>query len=93
MWSKLKSVAPTLAHDFTLMADGQRGRPFPPGRYASVRIPALIMDGGKSPTWMRNAISALSKAVPNATYRTLPGQTHMVKTAVQAPVLVEFFSR
>jgi hypothetical protein len=42
---------------------------------------------------MRNAISALSKAVPSATYRTLPGQTHMVKTAVQAPVLVEFFSR
>lgn len=92
MWSKLKGVAATLPHDFTLMGEGQRGRPFPLGRWSSVRVPALVMDGGKSPAWMRNGISALSKAVPNATYRTLPGQTHMVKAKVQAPVIVEFLA-
>jgi len=85
-------VAHTLAYDFTLMGDGQRGKAFPPGRWASVRAPVLAMDGGKSPAWMRNSVSSLARAVPNGRYRTLPGQTHMVKTTVQVPVLVEFFA-
>jgi len=92
MWPKLKGVAHTLAYDFTLMGDGQRGKAFPPGRWASVRAPVLAMDGGKSPAWMRNSVRSLAQAVPNGRYRTLPGQTHMVKTKVQVPVLVEFFA-
>ncbi len=35
---------------------------------------------------------ALADTLPNATYRTLPGQTHLVKPAALAPVLVEFFA-
>jgi hypothetical protein len=49
------------------------------------------MDGGKSPAWMRNATRAVAHALPNATYRTLEGQTHIVKPKVQMPALVEFF--
>ena len=49
------------------------------------------MDGGKSPAWMRNATRALASIVPNATYRTLEGQTHMVSAKAPAPVLAEFF--
>jgi hypothetical protein len=49
------------------------------------------MDGGKSPAWMRNATRALAAVIPNATYRTLDGQTHMVKPAALTPPLIEFF--
>jgi hypothetical protein len=42
---------------------------------------------------MRHAMRALSQALPNAEYRTLEGQTHMVKARAHAPVLTEFFSR
>jgi hypothetical protein len=49
------------------------------------------MDGGKSPAWMRNANHALASVLPNAQYRTLEGQTHMLKAKAHAPVLVEFF--
>jgi hypothetical protein len=49
------------------------------------------MDGGKSPTWMRHAMQALAEVLPNASYRTLDRQTHMLKPEVLAPVLVEFF--
>jgi len=42
---------------------------------------------------MRNATRALAGVLPNATYRTLDGQTHMVKPKALAPPLVEFFSR
>jgi len=51
------------------------------------------MDGGKSPTWMRQANRSLATVLPNAQYRTLEGQTHNVKVKVHAPVLVEFFKR
>jgi pimeloyl-ACP methyl ester carboxylesterase len=91
VWGKLKAVAHTIANDFTIMGEGQRGKPFPPRRFASVKAVTLVMDGGKSPAWMRQGVRALAAAVPNARYETLPGQTHMVKAKVQAPVLKEFF--
>ena len=54
-------------------------------------MPTLVMDGGKSPAWMRNATRALARVLPNATYRTLDGQTHMVRPKALAPQLAEFF--
>ena len=33
----------------------------------------------------------LADALPDAAYRTLPGQNHMVKAHAIAPVLTEFF--
>jgi len=91
-WSKLKAVAPTLVHDISIVDPFQHGRPLPAGRWKSVTMPTLVMDGGKSPMWMRNAQRALAAVLPNATTRTLPGQTHMVKATVLAPAVVEFFS-
>lgn len=49
--------------------------------------PALVMDGGKSPQYMRNAARALSEALPKAEYRTIPGQTHIIKAAALAPAI------
>jgi hypothetical protein len=34
----------------------------------------------------------MAEVLPNATYRTVPGQTHLVKAAALAPVLREFFA-
>ena len=59
---------------------------------ANAPQPTLVMDGGKSPTWMRNGMRALADVLPNARYRTLNGQTHMLKPDAVAPVLVEFFA-
>jgi hypothetical protein len=90
-WSKLKAVAHTLPYDGAIVRENQKGRPLPAGRWASVSIPTLVMDGGKSPQWMRHATRALANILPNAKYRTLEGQTHIVKPKAHAPVLVEFF--
>ena len=91
-WKGLKATAPTLVHDMTLLDGLQRGQPLPAHRWSTVRVPTLVMDGGKSPAWMRNAQRALAAVVPGATTRTLPGQTHMVKATVLGPALVEFFT-
>jgi hypothetical protein len=91
-WSKLKAVAHTLPYDITIVQDNQHGRPFPPARWPGATMPTLAMDGGKSPAWIRNGMRALAGILPNATFRTLEGQTHMLKANAVAPVLTEFFS-
>jgi pimeloyl-ACP methyl ester carboxylesterase len=89
-WKKLKAVAPTLTNDLRILGDTGRGVPLDPQRWAGATAPTLVMDGGKSPQYMRNAAKALADALPKAEYRTLPGQTHMFKAAVLAPVLKDF---
>ncbi len=90
-WSKLKAIAHTLVYDTMIIIDYEQGKPFPAGAWASITMPTLVVDGGKSPTWMRNAMQALANVLPNAKYSTLAGQTHIVKPAALAPVLEEFF--
>ena len=90
-WKKLKAAAPTLVHDITIVEPYQHGRPLPADRWSAVAQPTLVIDGGKSPAWMRNAQRALAGVIPGAKTRTLEGQTHMVNAKVLAPAVVEFF--
>lgn len=92
VWPKLKAVAHTLPYDITTLNVHQSGQPIEAGRWVSVTAPALVMDGGKSPQWMRNTTRELAAAVPGARYRTLEGQTHMVKPGALVPVVTAFFT-
>ena len=92
VWGKLKAAAPTLPYDITIMHEHQRGRPLTSAEWAAVKVPTLVAAGGKSPAWMANGTRALAEALPDTAYRTLPGQNHMVKAQVIAPVLTEFFT-
>jgi pimeloyl-ACP methyl ester carboxylesterase len=92
VWKKLTAVAHTLPYDITIIEPHQHGKPLQSARWSGATMPALAIDGGKSPAWMRNGMKALAAALPHATYRTLPGQTHMVKAKVVVPVLEEFFA-
>jgi pimeloyl-ACP methyl ester carboxylesterase len=91
VWSKLKAIAHTLPYDGAIVQDNQKGKPLPASRWATVLAPTLVMDGGKSPQWIRHGNQALALVLPNAQYRTLAGQTHMLKPEAHAPTLVEFF--
>ncbi|MBU2665449.1 alpha/beta hydrolase [Actinoplanes bogorensis] len=91
-WKKLKGLAPTLPYDLHILGDTSRGTPLDPTRWSSVSAPTLVMDGGKSPAYMRNAARALSEALPKAEYRTIPGQTHIIKAAALAPAIKEFLA-
>jgi pimeloyl-ACP methyl ester carboxylesterase len=90
-WPKLTAIAHTLPYDLTIVGPHQRGLPLSTTRWSGATMPTLVMDGGKSPAWMRNATRALARVLPNATYRTLDRQTHMVKPKALTPSLVEFF--
>ncbi|MFE7272257.1 alpha/beta fold hydrolase [Streptomyces sp. NPDC057623] len=88
MWSGMETIAPSLAHDDAVMGDGL----VPRRRLASITVPVLSVAGGASPAWMREAARAVAEAVPEGTYRSLEGQTHMVEPGVLGPVLAEFFT-
>ena len=92
VWPKLKAAAPTLPYDITIIHDHQRGAPFTHGEWDGVKAPVLVAAGGKSPAWITNAARALGDALPDAAYRALPGQNHMVKAQAIAPVLTEYFT-
>jgi pimeloyl-ACP methyl ester carboxylesterase len=91
-WSKLTAVAHTLPYDLAFVKDYQAGKPLPRSRWTGATTPTLVMDGGKSPAWIRNSARALAEGLPNASYRTLPGQTHIVNAKAHVAPLVEFFS-
>jgi pimeloyl-ACP methyl ester carboxylesterase len=93
MWKKIKDVAHTLPNDFALTGEFQRATPPPADRWSGAEVPALVIAGGKSPEYMRNAQRHLASALPQGELTVLSGQTHMVKAKATVPVLVDFFRR
>ncbi|WP_370950006.1 alpha/beta fold hydrolase [Amycolatopsis sp. cg5] len=90
-WKKIKGVAHTLPYDMSVVGTTQEGKPLPVDRWTNITMPTLIADGAKSPAWMRNGVRNLTELLPQAEYRNLAGQNHMVKPKVHAPVLKDFF--
>lgn len=92
-WKQLKGVAHTVPYDAALVNDFGTGRPLPKTRWTSVNMPTLVVDGEKSPAWMRHSMVALAEALPCGSHTTLPGQMHIVSADSIGPVLVEFFKK
>jgi len=90
-WPRMEQMAHTIVYDSRIMGDRLEARPLA-GRWSSVTAPALVVDGGASPAWLRHAAAAVARALVNARAVTLEGQTHGFSPGVLAPVLEEFFS-
>ena len=90
-WPRLKAIAPTLPYDSLITVEHQQGRPLPPKLWAAATKPTLVLCGGASDAWMKNGMQALADTLPDATLRTLDGQTHNLRPKVVAPHLVRFF--
>lgn len=88
MWAGMEAVAPSLAYDDAVMGDGLLHR----DRLAAISVPVLVVAGGASPDWMREANREISRAVPEGAYHELAGQTHMVEPDVLGPVLAGFLT-
>jgi pimeloyl-ACP methyl ester carboxylesterase len=86
-WKLMVDVAPTLAYDNVLMADGSV--PVEPARRAS--MPTLVLDGDESEEFRRLAADAVAAEMPRAVRMTIGGQTTLVPPDVLAPILHGFF--
>lgn len=87
VWKKLTSVAPTLPHDYEIVLERQQGEPLPEDAYDAVNQPVLVIAGGKSPAYLQNSQAAIVGVLADGRLETLPGQTHMIKAKVTAPVV------
>ena len=92
IWPRLEAIAHTLPYDRAIVQDNQKGQPLAAHRWATVNAPTLVIAGGRSPRWIRHANEALASALPNAQYRTLEGQTHMLVPHAHVTTLVEFLN-
>jgi pimeloyl-ACP methyl ester carboxylesterase len=81
-WAVLLRMARSAAYDAAIVG----GYEFDPARLAQIEQPALVLSGGASPPWYRDAAESLVSALTNAELRLLAGQTHM--GIYQAPELV-----
>lgn len=88
VWLKLKAVAHTLPYDAAIMGSWT----VPVERAALVRVPTLVMHGGKSDSRLQRASRAVAAAIAGAEHRVLSGQTHDPAASVLAPLLLEFFA-
>ena len=91
MWAQLEGVAHTLIYDQTIMYPEQHGRPLPREWAGEVTMPTLVMDGGNSPAWMRNAAQGLADVLPTARHLTVDDCDHAVPPETIAPILTDFF--
>ena len=86
---ELEAIAHTLVYDATVMGDFR----LKAERIASIETPTLVIAGGDSPPFLRNAARAVADALPSGEHRTLPGQTHQIDPDVTAPLVTEFLTR
>ncbi|WP_433572475.1 alpha/beta fold hydrolase [Streptomyces sp. CA-251247] len=88
MWTDMEAVAPTLVYDHEVMAGGG----VPTAMLSGIGTRVMVVDGGMSPPFMREAARLAAQALPRGRHRTLTGQTHEVAPHVLAPLLLAFFS-
>jgi pimeloyl-ACP methyl ester carboxylesterase len=87
-WEAMKKIDFTLAYDYEVLGDGA----VPEDVVKTIRVPALVMNGGKSMDFMQVAADRIAALIPDAQRKTLEGQAHQAAAEVMVPVLVEFFT-
>ena len=89
-WKVMKAIAHTLPYDAQVLGRNCFGDPMDTEQWAPIEQPVLVVNGGKSPGWMKSSTRALAAAVPGAGHTEVPGQNHMIKAAAIAPVIAGF---
>ena len=86
-WKRNKLVVHTTPYDLTILDE----RSVLKERRTSISVPTLVIGGEKSPKGLRDAVTAVAKALPNGQSRLLPGQDHNISGPALVPVLFDFF--
>jgi pimeloyl-ACP methyl ester carboxylesterase len=87
-WPALEEIAPTLAYDHAGVMGPRTA--VPRELLSGVTVPVLAVCGSASFPFMCATAHTIAESVPRGRQRTLEGQTHAVKPAAFAPVVIEF---
>jgi pimeloyl-ACP methyl ester carboxylesterase len=69
-----RELASTLPYDGRIVAE----RAGSADRYAAVTVPTLLLGGGRSPTYLKTALAALDRTLPDVRRVEIPGVGHGV---------------
>ncbi|GAA1581912.1 alpha/beta hydrolase [Kribbella hippodromi] len=89
-WKPMKAIAHTLPYDAQVLGDNCFGGPMDASQWTPIDQPVLVVNGGKSPAWMKTSTRALAAAIPTAQHTEIPGQTHVIKAAAITPAIAAF---
>lgn len=81
------ALAPTLIYDGIIGNEGS----IPFAELPKITAPALVIDGGASPEWQRNACEMLARSLPRARHVRMDGEGHIMNKQKIAPILTDFF--
>jgi hypothetical protein len=69
----MRTLAPTLHYDFQVVAEMSEKL----DRFRAIRVEVLLLGGSKSPAYLKTALDALEKVLPNVKQRIeFPGLNH-----------------
>lgn len=91
-WSKGLSIAHTLVYDGIITKMATDGRELVARHWANATMSVLVTAGGKSSPWIQNGNTLFAQTFRDAQFQIIPGQNHMLKPAMHAPVIRAFFS-
>jgi pimeloyl-ACP methyl ester carboxylesterase len=89
---KMLAMAPTMVYDHEVMGDFERGGKIPLELVKAIRIPTLVLVGGASPDFFRDAAIQIAEILPQGNLIILEGQDHGASAEVVAPVVSAFFN-
>ena len=87
----MQAVAPTMPYDFEVMGDFSGGT-IPEAIVRAITIPTLVIAGGASPDFFRDAATRLAELLPHGEHTVLDGQDHGAPADVVAPVVAAFLA-
>lgn len=62
----------------------------PSARLRGIRVPTLVVGGGKSPAALKAAVRAVGDVVAGAQVVEIPKQSHAIKASALSPVVQQF---
>jgi pimeloyl-ACP methyl ester carboxylesterase len=86
-WPLFAGLAHTLPYERVIVGDGS----VPADVMRNVDVPTLVLEGGLSPAWQRNACAVVADLIPGAQRQVIEGQGHVFPLAEVAPLAKQFF--
>ena len=89
---RMQAMAPTMAYDFEVMGDVDRGGTIPEDVVRTVATPTLVIVGGASPDFFRDTGTRVAELLPDGMLTVLDGHDHGAPADVVAPVVARFLT-
>lgn len=91
-WAAYEPVGLTIEHDYRVMAEATDANRHP-ARWQQATMPVLVVAGDASFPIILPGAEWVARGLPNASRKTLPGQSHEYDPKVLGPVIAEFLAR